>query len=162
MMKIIQVQTASELQHIKELFREYYAFLAHDHGLNISYQGIEDELATLPGKFAPPEGRLIMAVTSGQPIGCAALRPIDARVCELKRMFVLPQFRQHGVGKALSKRLIEDARVIGYELMRLDTGNFLIAAIQLYESLGFQRIDPYYDVPEDIRKIAIFMELVLN
>lgn len=161
-MRIIQVQTASELQQIKELFREYYAFLAHDHALDISYQGIEDELATLPGKFAPPEGRLIMAVTSEQPIGCAALRPIDTRVCELKRMFVLPQFRRQGVGRALSKRLVEDARAIGYELMRLDTGNFLSAAIQLYESLGFQRIDPYNDVPEDIREIAIFMELALD
>jgi ribosomal protein S18 acetylase RimI-like enzyme len=77
-------------------------------------------------------------------------------------MFVLPQFRGQGVGKALARKLIEDAHTIGYECMRLATGNFLTAAIQLYESLGFQRIEPYNDVPEDIRKIAIFMELRLN
>lgn len=162
MTKIIQIQTVSELQQVEELFREYYAFLAHDHGLDISYQGIEDELSTLPGKFAPPSGRLIMAVTVKQPVGCAALRPIDERVCELKRMFVQPQFRGQGIGRALSKELIKDALAIGYERMRLDTGNFLIAAIQLYESLGFQRIEPYNDVPEEIRRIAVFMELVLN
>jgi putative acetyltransferase len=161
MVKIIEVQTESELEQIKVLFRNYFQFLAHDHGLDISYQGIEDELANLSGKFAPPNGRLIMAITSEQAIGCAALRPIDERVCELKRMFVLPQYRGQGVGKALAKDLIEDARTIGYERMRLDTGNFLTAAIQLYESLGFRRIEPYNDVPEDIRKIAIFMELAL-
>jgi putative acetyltransferase len=162
MIKIIEVQTQFELEQIKDLFRNYFQFLAHDHGLDISYQGIEDELANLSGKFAPPNGRLIMAITSEQAIGCAALRPIDERVCELKRMFVLPQYRGQGVGKALAKDLIEDARTIGYERMRLDTGNFLTAAIQLYESLGFRRIEPYNDVPEDIRKIAIFMELALN
>jgi GNAT superfamily N-acetyltransferase len=103
-----------------------------------------------------------MAVISEQPIGCAALRRSDEQVCELKRMFVLPQFRGQGVGKALARKLIEDAHTIGYECMRLDTGNFLTAAVQLYESLGFQRIEPYNAIPEDLRKIAIFMELRLN
>lgn len=162
MIKIIEVQTVPELNQIKDLFREYHQFLAHDHGLDISYQGIEDELATLPGKFAPPKGRLIMAVTLEKPIRSAALRPIDAEVCEMKRMFVLPQFREQGAGRALAKELIEDARTIGYKRMRLDTGIFLTAAIQLHESLGFRRIEPYHDVSEDIRRIAIFMELVLD
>lgn len=162
MIKIIEVQTLSELNQIKDLFREYYQFLARDHGLDISYQGIEEELASLPSKYAPPRGRMIMAVTSEQPIGCAALRPIDEQVCELKRMFVLSQFRGQGIGKALAQKLIEDAQAIGYECMRLDTGNFLTAAIQLYELLGFQRIEPYNNVPEELRKIAIFMELRLN
>jgi putative acetyltransferase len=130
--------------------------------LDISYQGIEEELASLPGKFAPPDGRLIMGVMAEQSIGCAALRHIDEQVCEMKRMFVLPQFRGQGIGKALARKLIEDARTIGYECMRLDTGNFLTTAIRLYESLGFERIEPYNDVPEDLRKIAIFMELRLN
>ena len=162
MINIIEVQTATELTQVKDLFRAYFQFLAQDHGLDISYQGIEEELASLPGKFAPPDGRLILAVMSEQSIGCAALRRMDEEVCELKRMFVLPQFRGQGIGKALARKLIEDARTIGYECMRLDTGNFLTAAIQLYESLSFQRIEPYNDVPEDIRKIAIFMELRLN
>lgn len=77
-------------------------------------------------------------------------------------MFVLPQFRGQGIGQALAREIIEDARTIGYERMRLDTGSFLTAAVQLYESLGFQRIEPHNDVPENIRNIAIFMELVLN
>lgn len=162
MIKIIQVQTDSELQQVKQLFREYYVFLANEHGLDISYQGIEDELANLPGKFAPPRGRLIMAITSEQSMGCAALRPIDRKVCELKRMFVSPQFRGQGVGKALARELIKDAQTIGYECMRLDTGNSLIAAIRLYESLSFQHIEPYGEVPEDIRKRAVFMELRLS
>src|SRR5574339_476163 len=143
MIQIVEVQTASALDQVKDLFRAYFQFLAHDHGLDISYQGIEEELASLPGKFAPPDGRLIMAVVSEQAIGCAALRRIDPQVCELKRMFVLSQFRGQGVGKALALKLIEDAKMIGYEYMRLDTGNFLAVAVKLYETLGFQRIEPY-------------------
>lgn len=162
MIKIIDVQTAPELMQVKDLFRAYFQFLAQEDALEISHQDIEDELATLPGKFVPPEGRLVMAVTSEQAMGCAALHRIDEQVCELKRMFVLPQFRGQGVGKALARKLIEDARAMGYECMRLDTGNFWTAAIQLYESLGFQRIEPGDDVPEDLRKVSIFMELRLN
>jgi putative acetyltransferase len=90
------------------------------------------------------------------------LRPIDEQVCELKRMYVLPQYREHGVGRTLAQTLIEDARQIGYHLMRLDTGNFLTSAIKLYKSLGFKQIEPYSEVPEEIRKIAIFMELDLG
>ena len=161
-MKIIDVQTPVEMEQIKELFREYYRFLAREHGLDISYQGIEDELASLPGKYATPEGRLILAFEAKQPVGCAALRPIDERICELKRMYVLPQYRGQGVGKTLAQRLIEEARQVGYHLMRLDTGNFLTSAIKLYESLGFKQIEPYNQVPEEIRKIAIFMELDLG
>ena len=130
--------------------------------MEISYQGIEDELASLPGKYAAPEGRLILAFEAKQPVGCAALRPIDEQICELKRMYVLPQYRGQGVGKTLAQRLIEEARQVGYHLMRLDTGNFLTSAIKLYESLGFKQIEPYNQVPEEIRKIAIFMELDLD
>lgn len=161
-MKIIEVQTPVEMEQIKELFREYYRFLAREHGLDISYQGIEDELASLPGKYATPEGRLILAFEANQSVGCAALRPIDERICELKRMYVLPQYRGQDVGKMLAQRLIEEARQVGYHLMRLDTGNFLTSAIKLYESLGFKQIEPYNEVPEEIRKIAIFMELDLE
>lgn len=161
-MKIIKVQTPAEIEQIKELFREYYGFLTSEHGLDISYQGIENELANLPGQYAAPEGRLLLAFKANNAVGCAALRPIDKQVCELKRMYVLPQYRGLGVGKTLAQTLIEDARQIGYHLMRLDTGNFLIAAIKLYESLGFKQIEPYNEVPEEIRKIAIFMELDLE
>ena len=162
MIEIIDVQTAPELMQVKDLFRAYFQFLAQEDDLEISDQDIEGELATLPGKFAPPGGRLIMAVTSEQAMGCAALHRIDEQVCELKRMFVLPQFRGQGVGKALARKIIENARTMGYECIRLDTGNFWTAAIQLYESLGFQRIEPSNDVLEGLRKVSIFMELRLN
>jgi putative acetyltransferase len=161
-MKIIEVHTPAELDQIKELFREYHQYLKIEHGLDISYQGVEDELATLPGKYAAPGGRLILALESDQPMGCAALRPINKQVCELKRMYVLPRYRGHGVGKAVAKALIQEASRIGYKVMRLDTGDFLRPAIILYESLGFKRIAPYNDVPEQIRSMAIFMELVLE
>ncbi|MBE7436507.1 MAG: GNAT family N-acetyltransferase [Anaerolineales bacterium] len=161
-MKIIEVQTPAEMEQINELFREYYKFLAREHGLDISYQGIEDELANLPGKYATPKGRLILAIEANHAVGCAALRPIDEQICELKRMYVLPQYREQGVGRTLAQTLIEDARQIGYHLMRLDTGNFLTSAIKLYESLGFKQIEPYSEVPEEIHKIAIFMELDLG
>lgn len=161
-MKIIEVQTTSELEQIKYLFRKYYEFLVQDHGLDISYQGIQEELETLPGKFAAPKGRLIMALELDQPIGCAALRPIDEHTCELKRMYVLPQFRGKGVGKSLAGYLIQEAKKIDYKMMRLDTGRFLTTAITIYEALGFKQIAPYNDVPEEIRQIAIFMELSLD
>jgi len=161
-MKTIEIQTPTEMEQIRELFREYYRFLAREHGLDISYQGIEDELASLPGKYAAPKGRLILAIEENHPVGCAALRPIDEQICELKRMYVLPQYRGQGVGKVLAQTLIKEARQIGYRLIRLDTGNFLTAAIKLYKTLGFKQIDPYNEVPEEIRKIAIFMELDLE
>jgi GNAT superfamily N-acetyltransferase len=161
-MLIVQVETASELDQIRELFRQYFQFLIHDHGLGITCQGIQAELASLPGKYAAPQGRLIMAVESGEPVGCAALRPLDDRICELKRMYVQPKARGRGVGKALAGELIQDARRIGYDRIRLDTAIFLTSAVKLYESLGFQRIPPYNDLPEEIRQKAIFMEFALS
>lgn len=161
-MKIIEVQTPVEMEQIKELFREYYRFLAREHGLDLSYQGIEEELASLPGKYAAPKGRLILAFEGDLPIGCAALRPMDEQTCELKRMYVLPGHRGQGAGKILAQRLIEQARQIGYRLMRLDTGTFLPSAIKLYTSLGFKPVEPYYEVPEDILKLTVFMEMDLG
>jgi putative acetyltransferase len=160
-MEIIRVSSDIEIQQVRDLFREYFNFLAHDHGLDIGYQGIEQELAALPGHFAPPSGRLVLAVGSGNPLGCAALRPLGEGICELKRMYVRQQYRGQGVGKALATFLIQDACDIGYKIMRLDTGNFLLAALGLYRSLGFKTIEPYNDVPEDIRRLAVFMELAL-
>ena len=161
-MQIIQVQSEIELQQTKDLFREYFEFLRSDHGLDICYQGIEDELSALPGHFAPPSGRLVLAVEAGIPMGCAALRPLEAGICELKRMYVRPQFRGQGAGRALAIMLIQEAREIGFKVMRLDTGNFLLAAVSLYQSLGFKTIEPYNEVPEELRSVAIFMELELK
>ena len=161
-MQIIEATNPSQLDQIKELFREYYHFLASDHNLDINYQGIEEELSSLPGKFTAPFGRLLLALEEGHAVGCAAMRPLEEDICELKRMYVLPQYRGLGIGKALALELIQDAKEIGYVRMRLDTASFLTAARKLYESLGFQLIEPYNDVPEDIRQIALFMELSLE
>ena len=160
-MEIIAANEPSELDTVKALFREYFQSLAIDHGLEISYQGIDDELTTLPGDFAPPHGRLVLAVQSGQAVGCAGLRPLSPTVCELKRMYVPPPHRGHGVGKALALTLIHEAREIGYRQMRLDTATFLTAAMKLYESLGFRPIAPYNEMPEDLRRVAVHMELDL-
>jgi len=161
-MQIVQVQSDVQLQQTRDLFREYFEFLRREHGLDIGYQGIDDELAALPGHFASPNGRLLLAVESGVPMGCAGLRPLDPGICELKRMYVRPQFRGRGVGRALATTLIQEARDIGYKRMRLDTGNFLLAALGLYQSLGFVAIQPYHEVPKDIQHVAVFMELALE
>jgi len=160
-MEILQVRFAAQMQQTRDLFREYFGFLRRDHGLDISYQGVAEELAALPGEFAPPRGRLIIAIDSGKAAGCAAFRPLRANTCEMKRMYVLPEFRGRGVGRSLAERLIQEARQIGYEYMRLDTANLLVAAISLYESLGFRPIVPYNEVPEELQSVAVHMELVL-
>jgi putative acetyltransferase len=161
-MEIIQALTADQIGQARDLFSEYFEFLAHDHELDIGYQGIAEELASLPGDFVPPNGRLLLAVEEETALGCAALHPLEPGICEMKRMYVRPEFRAHGVGTALAKRLIYEAGEIGYHIMRLDTGNFLTAALKLYQSLGFKIIEPYHEVPEEIRKIAVFMELELQ
>jgi GNAT superfamily N-acetyltransferase len=157
-MEIVEVESESQLEQTRLLFRDYFTFLAQDHGLDISYQGIENELAALPGEYAPPNGRLILALESGEPAGCAALRALNSGDCELKRMYVLPRFRGRGVGRALAGWLIGEARSAGYRRILLDTASVLHSAISLYESLGFTRTPPYYDVPAELRRVVVFME----
>ena len=116
----------------------------------------------LPGKYAPPKkGRLLIAYRGGQPAGCVALRDLGDNVAEMKRMFVPPVFRGLGVGRALADRVIADARQAGYRRMRLDTSRRQAEAIRLYEASGFQRIESYYDVSEDLRDWLVFFERAL-
>lgn len=121
----------------------------------------EEELASLPGKYSPPTGRLLLASYEGRCAGCVALRPLDARACEMKRMFVYDHFRGKGVGRALAAAVIREARAIDYLTMRLDTSIRQVEAIKLYEKLGFKRIKPYYQLPERLENWLIFMELTL-
>jgi GNAT superfamily N-acetyltransferase len=144
---------------IRDLMREYAAFLDAD----LSFQGFDEELAALPGKYAPPRGALLLASmprTGGdpEPAGCVALRPLGENACEMKRLFVRPEFRGCGVGKALAARIIEAGRELGYRKMRLDTLDRLGEAVSLYRALGFRTIDPYYDNP---LPGALFWELEL-
>lgn len=140
-----------EMDGVRVLFREYEAWLDHD----LCFQSFEQELATLPGAYAPPAGRLLLAEVGGETAGVIALRPFAAEdgVCEMKRLWVRPAFQGHGAGRALTTRLIAEARAIGYRAMRLDTlPGPMKPANALYESLGFRDIPAYYANPlADVR-----------
>src|SRR5262249_44736791 len=121
----------------------------------------ECELAELPGEYAPPSGRLLLAKIGGVAIGCAALRRIDDQSCEMKRMFVSPAARGRGVGRVLAAELIREAREACYVSMYLDTSIRQAEALSLYRSLGFAEVEPYYDTPQPLRDWLVFMRLTL-
>jgi len=146
---------AADFAAARALFREYAAWLEED----LCFQGFEEELATLPGKYAPPDGRLFLACCDGMPIGCIALRRFDAGSGELKRLYVQPDHRGHGVASALGATAIEAARAIGYRRVVLDTLDRMSAARKLYAAAGFREIPAYYANPIPG---AQFMERVLR
>lgn len=153
-MQIISAHDSAHLATIRELFLEYARAIEVD----LCFQGFDLELAELPGKYAPPSGRLLLALEDGAPAGCVALRKIDDGVCEMKRLYVRPAFRGRGLGRNLTMEIISAGRAIEYERMRLDTLKTMREAVALYESLGFQRIPAYYDNPSNL---AVFLELKL-
>lgn len=145
-MNIIQARTPPEIDAVRQLFREYEAYLDVD----LCFQQFEAELAHLPGKYAPPSGTLLLAMHAGRAVGCGALRrfgAIEARTCEMKRLFVRPAARGMGVGRQIAMHLIAEALRLGYFTMVLDTLTQLKAALQLYASMGFIPTQPYYDNP---------------
>jgi GNAT superfamily N-acetyltransferase len=121
------------------LFREY----ADNLGIDLGFQDFEAELATLPGKYAPPAGRLLLAWSEKAALGCVALRPVEAGACEIKRLYVRPQMRGHQLGRRLAERICQEAREAGYARIYLDTLPTMIAAIKLYKALGFKPAEPY-------------------
>ena len=154
--EIIRAHSADYIEQARKLFKEYEAWLEVD----LCFQNFEKELAELPGKYAPPDGRLLLAVENEKVAGCVALRKIGEGICEIKRLFVRAQFRGKGLGRMLAKAIIRDAKQIGYERMRLDTlPPKMNDAIALYHSLGFKEIEPYYNNPVPGAK---FMELDLR
>ena len=154
-MRIIQAETSADLQHVRELFAEYVEWLE----INLCFQNYEKELAELPGDYAPPTGRLLIAYEDQEVAGCIALRNLGDGVCEMKRLYVRPAFRGERLGWKLVELVLDEARKIGYERIRLDTlPGKMDRAIAMYRTLGFKDIDPYYHNPVTG---AAFMELVL-
>ncbi|HSD60891.1 MAG TPA: GNAT family N-acetyltransferase [Burkholderiales bacterium] len=155
-MYVVQVNgPGSDVESVRELFREYAASL----GFSLDFQGFEEEIAHLPGEYAPPEGRLLVAVKKGQAVGCAALRRLDAETCEMKRLYVKSLYRRSGIARALAYGLVADARRIGYRRMRLDTLPVMGEARLLYQHMGFREIAPYYQNP---LPGTVYMELRLG
>jgi ribosomal protein S18 acetylase RimI-like enzyme len=152
MIEIIQAETVEQIETARKLFREYEAWA----GINLCFQSFDEEVANLPGKYAAPEGRLFLAFADEKLAGCIALRKLEDGVCEMKRLYVKDEFRGQKIGIALIEKLIEEARKIGYEKMRLDTLPTKMAkAVSIYESYGFHEIPPYYENPYDD---TLFME----
>jgi putative acetyltransferase len=148
--------TAEEIEQARTLFTEYAAAL----GIDLCFQGFEKELAGLPGRYAPPGGQLLLAHSDESVAGCVALRPIEPPgTCEMKRLYVRPTFRGHGVGRALVAAVTDAARQIGYRRVRLDTLPVMADAIRLYQSFGFRPIAPYCPNPVPG---ATFLELTLG
>ena len=153
-MTIIPAATPADVELARRLFREYKTSL----GIDLCFQGFEQELAGLPGNYAPPRGRLLLALDGAPPAGCVALRPLGDSVCEMKRLYVRPAARGTRLGRRLAESAIREGRTIGYARMRLDTMPFMREAIRLYRSLGFVEIAPYCENPV---AGALFMELML-
>ncbi len=156
MLTILQAETPEQITTVRELMMEYATWLEFD----LCFQGFEEELRDLPGKYAAPRGRLLLASWNNQVAGLGALRPLsDNDVCEMKRLYVRPAFRGHNIGRILARKLVSDACTIGYRCMRLDTvPGKMDQAIALYRELGFREMAPYYSSPVER---TLFMELML-
>ncbi|MDR3565334.1 MAG: GNAT family N-acetyltransferase [Negativicutes bacterium] len=139
MPQIISADNDKLLDAVASLFREYAASL----GFDLSFQGFEEELANLPGEYAPPYGRLLLLLQDGKPVGCVALRRLDAGIAEMKRLYLQPSCRGRGYGQLLAQAIIQEAIAAGYRTMRLDSLASMSAAITLYQSMGFTPIPAY-------------------
>jgi putative acetyltransferase len=152
---LAQAESPAEIAHARELFLEY----AQSLGFSLCFQKFDKELAALPGNYAPPEGRLLLAECDGQLAGCVALHKLEPGICEMKRLYLRPQFRGKGLGRVLAQRIIAEARQIGYSHMRLDTVEPVMKdAVAMYHKLGFKLIAPYRSNPI---VGAMYMELPL-
>ena len=152
---IANARTPAEFLEARKLFEEY----VEDIGLDLGFQNFAAELEALPGMYGPPKGCLLLARRNGAIVGCVALRPLEAQICELKRLYVRPSRRGQGIARELARTLIGRAKELGYKRMVLDTLASMTPARELYRSLGFSETEPYYENPiED----AVYMELDLS
>jgi GNAT superfamily N-acetyltransferase len=154
-MTLVQAESAAQVAQARELFLEY----AQSLGMNLCFQNFEQELADLPGSYAPPDGRLLLAEYERQLAGCVALPRWEADICEMKRLYLRPVFRGKGLGRLLAETIIAEARRIGYQRMRLDTIEPIMKeAVEMYRKLGFREIAAYRANPI---VGAMYMELQL-
>lgn len=154
-LQIWQITSEAQIAQARELFLEY----AQSLGFSLCFQNFDKELANLPGDYAPPEGRLLLAEYEGHLAACGALHRLEADICEMKRLYLRPQFRGKGLGRILADRIIYEARQIGYHRMRLDTVEPVMRdAVAMYRKLGFREIAPYCNNPI---AGALYMELEL-
>ena len=142
-MRIVDGHGEEQVPTVRTLFEEYADAL----GIDLGFQDFDRELAELPGDYAPPSGRLLLALDGDEPAGCVGLRPFEPAVCEMKRLYVRPAFRATGLGRRLAEAIVEAGREAGYERMRLDTLPTMEAARALYRSLGFVEIEAYRPNP---------------
>ncbi|MBS1768545.1 MAG: GNAT family N-acetyltransferase [Acidobacteria bacterium] len=155
MTEFVDAEANGSIEDARTIFREYEKWL----GLDLCFQGFEEEMRSLPGRYAKPDGRLILAYKDGELAGGIALRKIGDGICEMKRLYLRENSRGSGIGRELIEKLIEEARKIGYKKMRLDTFPPKMGkAVQLYESHGFYEIPAYYENPYDG---VLYMERVL-
>ena len=149
---IRRAETEADLDATRRLFRAYVDSLDFD----LDFQDFEDELAALPGPYAPPDGAILLAEVDGEPVGVVAVQPLDDEgACEMKRLYVMPDYRTRGLGRELAMTIVEEARKLGYNVMRLDTVATMTAARRLYRSLGFAEREAYYHNP---LADAVYME----
>ncbi len=149
--KYLVVESGEHLDAVKILFMEYARSLE----FSLGFQDFEEEIADLPGHYGPPDGCILLAFYDDVPVACVALRKLEEGICEMKRLYVKPEFRRWGIGIALSKKIIDEAKRIGYEKMRLDTLSTMKEAISIYRKLGFRDIEPYRYNPFNH---AVFLE----
>jgi putative acetyltransferase len=152
---IIPAESPAQIAQVRELFLEY----ADSLGFSLCFQSFDKELAGLPGEYSPPAGRLLIAKQEGQLAGCVALHALRENACEMKRLYLRPQFRGKGLGRLLADTIISEARSIGYTAIRLDTVEPVMkSAVAMYRLLGFREIAPYCSNPI---AGALYMELKL-
>jgi ribosomal protein S18 acetylase RimI-like enzyme len=166
---VVEARSFVQLDQVRALVRAFVGWHQERHvgdrhliDAYVDPDAVEAELAGLPGAYARPQGRLLLALRVGAPVGCVALKRLDEQACEMKRMFVPPRFQGLGVGRALAAAVVAEAREAGYEAIWLDTSVRQVEALGLYRSLGFEEVGPYYDLPPDLARWLVILRKVLR